>query len=100
MTWRERPKTFSAYPLRRRRTVSLLSLLQALPLQIGEFFDQPLHLLVVLDGLPHPLFPLPRHEQLPQLPPLAPNQVEAGMELAPGATTTGFAATNVTERED
>jgi len=77
----------------------LLSLLQALPLPIGQFFDQPFHLLVVLDGLPHALFPLPRHEQLAQLPPLAPNQVEAGMELSPGATTTGFAAANVPQRE-
>jgi hypothetical protein len=55
--------------------------------------------LVVLHGLPHTLFPLPRHEQLAQLPPLAPNQVQAGMELSPGATTTGFAAAKVTERE-
>jgi hypothetical protein len=41
----------------RRRTALLLSLPQALPLPLGEFFDQGLHLLVVLNRLADALFP-------------------------------------------
>jgi hypothetical protein len=77
----------------------LLSLLQALPFQIREFFDQLFHLLVVLNRFPDAPFPLPRHKQLAQLSPLPSNQVEAGMELSPSAVTTGFAAVHVSQGE-
>jgi hypothetical protein len=77
----------------------LLSLLDSLPLQIGEFFDQFFHLLVVLDGLPHALFPLPRHEHLAQLPFLPSDQVQTGMQLPLGAMATGFATANIPQRE-
>jgi hypothetical protein len=50
-------KTFSEYRMRRRRTALLLSLPQALPLPLGEFFDQRLHLLVVLNRLADAFFP-------------------------------------------
>jgi len=43
--------------MRRRRTALLLSLSQALPLPLGEFFDQRLHLLVVLNRLADAFFP-------------------------------------------
>src|SRR6201998_2304924 len=55
--------------------------------------------MVILDGLSHPLFPLFRYEQLAQLSPLPPNQVETGVQLAAGTTTTRFATTHVAERE-
>jgi hypothetical protein len=90
---------FSVYRIKRRRTVLLLSLLQALPFQIREFFDQLFHLLVVLNRFPDAPFPLPRHKQLAQLSPLPSNQVEAGMGLSPSAVTTGFAALDVSEGE-
>jgi hypothetical protein len=70
-----------------------------LPFQIGEFFDQPLYLLLVLDGFPYALFPLPRYEQLAQLSPLPPNQVETGVEFSPSTTTTGFTAAHVAQRK-
>jgi len=54
---------------------------------------------VILNGFLHALLPLPRYEQLAQFSPLPPNQVEAGMELSPGTTTTGFATANIAERE-
>jgi hypothetical protein len=50
-------KTFSEYRMRRRRTALLLSLPQALPLSLGEFFDQGLHLLVALNRLADAFFP-------------------------------------------
>ena len=54
---------------------------------------------MILDGLPHPLFPFPRHEQLPQLSPLPSDQVQTGMELSPGAVATGFAAADIPQME-
>jgi len=99
MTSLERWKIFSTKQIKRRRTALLLSLLQALPLQIREFFDQLFHLLVVLNGFPDALLPLPRYKQLAQLSPLPSNQVEAGMELSPSAVTTGFATVDVSQGE-
>src|SRR6267143_1177452 len=99
MTSLERWKIFSTKQIKRRRTALLLSLLQALPLQIREFFDQLFHLLVVLDGFPDTPFPLPRHEQLAQFSPLSSNQVEAGMQFSPSAATTGLAAVDVSQGE-
>jgi len=55
--------------------------------------------LVVLNRFPDAPFPFPRHEQLAQLSPLSPNQVQAGMGLSPSAVTTGFAALDVSQRE-
>ena len=49
--------TFSEYRMRRRRTVLLLSLSQALPLPLGEFFDQRLHLLLILNRPADAFFP-------------------------------------------
>jgi hypothetical protein len=74
-------------------------LLDSLPLQIGEFFDQLFHLLVILDGLPNPLFPLPRHEHLAQLPSLPSDQVQTGMQLSLGAMATGFATADIPQSE-
>ncbi len=84
---------------KRWRTALLLPLLQALPFQIRELFDQLFHLLVVLNRFPDAPFPLPRHKQLAQLSPLPSNQVEAGMEFSPSAVTTGFAAADVSQGE-
>jgi hypothetical protein len=55
--------------------------------------------LVVLNGFPYALFPLPRHKQLAQLSPFSPNQIETSMELSPGTPTTWFAAANVSQGE-
>jgi hypothetical protein len=77
----------------------LLSLLQALPLQIGELFDQLFHLLLVLHGLPYAFFPLPRHKHLTQFSTLPSDQVETGMELSMGAATTRFATADVSDGE-
>lgn len=92
-------KIFPAYPSKRRKTALLLSLLQALPLQLRELFDQLFHLLVVLDRFPNAPFPLPRNEQLAQLSPLPSNQVETIMEFPLRAATAGFATANVSQRE-
>src|SRR5260370_4388081 len=81
--------------MRRWRTGLLLSLPQALPLQIREFFDQLLHLLLILDGLPHAVFPLTGHEHLAQFPSLASDQIETSMQFSAGAMTAGFATTHI-----
>lgn len=77
----------------------LLSLLQALPLQIGELFDQLFHFLLVLDCLPYAFFPLPRHKHLAQFSSLPSDQVETSMELSLGAATTRFATADVSDGE-
>jgi hypothetical protein len=79
--------------------ILFLSLLQALPFQIREFFDQLFHLLVVLNRFPDAAFPFPRHKQLAQLSSLPSNQVEAGMGLSLSAVTTRFAAPDVSQGE-
>jgi hypothetical protein len=51
--------------------------------------------LLILDGLPHAVFPLTRHEHLAQFPSLASDQIETGVQFSPGAMTAGFATTNI-----
>jgi hypothetical protein len=94
-----RPKILSEYRISRWRTGLFLSLLQALPLQIGEFFNQLFHLLLILDRLPHAVFPLARHEHLAQLPSLASDQIQTGMQFSSGAMTAGFATTDISDGE-
>jgi hypothetical protein len=55
--------------------------------------------LLILDGLPHAVFPLTRHEHLAQFPSMAPDQIETGMQFSSGAMTAGFATTNIPHGE-
>gem|GEM_PF-6982950 len=71
MTRVESWKIFSAYPSRRRKTVSLLPLLDPFPFPFRNFFDQLLHQVVVIDGLANALVPSTWDANLAKLPPLA-----------------------------
>ena len=99
MTSSERPKIFSEYWMSRRRTVLFLSLLQALPLQFGNFLDQSLHLLVIVDRLANPLLPVLGDTDLTHLAVMALDQVQGGVQLAPGTTAVGLSALAGADRQ-
>ena len=73
ITWVDSLKIFSAYPSRHRKTVLLPSLLHPFPFQLGNFFDQLLHQVIVIDGLANALVPSSRDTNLARFTPLALN---------------------------
>jgi hypothetical protein len=73
--------------------------LEPLPLQLGNFFDQFLHPVIVVDGLANALLPGAGDANLAKLPVLTLHQVQGLMQLASGATAIRFAASAGTFRE-
>src|ERR1022692_4842064 len=68
------------------------SLLQPLPFQLRDFFQQALQQLIVLDGLPNTRLPGLRDTGLARLSAVALNQIQGPMEFAFGAMAGGLAA--------
>jgi hypothetical protein len=66
--------------------------LEPFPLQLGNFFDQFLHQVIVVDGLANTLLPGPGDANLAKLPALTLHQVQGLMQLASGATAIRLAA--------
>src|ERR1019366_2069176 len=59
------------------------SLLQSRPFQFGDFFQQALYLLIVLNGLANPWLPRLWHTDLTGLATMALNQIQRLMEFHP-----------------
>src|ERR1022692_3688326 len=68
------------------------SLLQSRPFQFGDFFQQALYLLIVLNGLANPWLPRLWHKDLTGLATMALNQIQRLMEFTRGAMAGGLAA--------
>src|ERR1039457_850053 len=69
-----------------------LPLLETVPFQFGNLFDEALHLLVVAHGLAHSILPRFGHANLAQFAGTTLHQIHRPMGLAAGAMTVGFAA--------
>ena len=86
----ENRNTFSEYAIRRRRMLGL-PFPETFPFQFGHFFNQALHLPVVLDGLTHALPPRLRDANLAPLAGTTLHQVHRLVPFAVGAMAVGFA---------
>src|SRR5712692_11253630 len=80
----ESRNTFSEYAIRRRR-MSGPPLLETVPFQFGNLFDEALHLLVVRNGLAHSLLPGFGDANLAQFAGMALHQVHRAMGFTGGA---------------
>jgi hypothetical protein len=87
----ENRNTFSEYAIRRRRMLGL-PFLETFPFQFGHFFNQALHLPVVIDGLTHALPPWLGDANLAQPAGMTLHQVHRLVQFAVGAMAVGFAA--------
>jgi len=71
---------------------SAFPFLEALPLQFGDFLDQLLHRVIIVDGLVDASLPILGKAQLAELALVALDEIEGVMQLAVGAVAGGFAA--------
>jgi len=78
--------------LNREMALVLLSLAQALPLQLRNLLQQLLSFLVIHHGQPDPRLPIGRNEDLTQLALLALNQVKRRMLFPLRTMASGLAA--------
>jgi hypothetical protein len=99
MTRVESWKTFSAYPSRRRKTVLLLSLFYAFPLQFRNLYQELLQGLVINYGLANAFFHLFRHKDLTQFASLTVHEVKRGMQFSRGTPTIGLSAFSAAQRQ-
>jgi hypothetical protein len=94
-TFAAKPKIFSEYAISRLRIehdLLLFGVLEAFPFELGDLFDELLHVVVIAHRLTDSVFPQLGDRKLSRLPPLALDQIEGSMELAPSAAAIRFAA--------